>query len=257
MGKLKIVLVVCVLVAAIGLAALFWLQGSIRRIVEETGSKAMGVATEVQSADLDPFNGTLELSQIDVDNPEGFPSPEFLRVGKIRTEFEPSSFFGSTIRIPLMAIDDLEVNLDADRGEFNYRKILDHLRKGSSQSAGEPSDGKKLLISRLQIRRITAKLSFATGSSPALSLEPFQIPELTLENLDSDGKHPVALRELVRTIVETAMRGVADKGKGQIRRELLSNLWGQVTGQASDPEPRTRPEVEGVVNDLQKLLKQP
>ncbi len=257
MGKLKVVLVAAAVVATVALVVLFWLQGSIRRVVEETSSASMGVATVVQSADLDFLAGTLELSNVEVANPEGFPSSHFLKIAKVRTEFELSSFFGSTLRIPLMAIDDVEINLDSDRGEFNYRRILEHLRKEASGQATEPSSGKKLLISELRVRNITAKLTFAAGTAPVLTPEPFQIPELTLQNLDSDGKNPVALRQLVRTIVETVMKGVAEKGKGQITRELLSSLWGRLTGQSSEADAKTRPEVEGVVNDLQKLLKQP
>ncbi len=257
MAKLKVVLVAAAVVATVALVALFWLQGSIRRVVEETGSTALGVATVVQSADLDLWDGTLDLSNIEVANPDGFPSSHFLKIGKVHTELEPASFFASTVQIALIAMDDLEVNLDSAGGEFNYRRILDHLRKESSQAGDETEDGKQLLISRLRIRNITAKLTFDTGSSPALTPQPFKIPELTLENLDSEGKNSVALRQLIRTIIETVMKGVAEKGKGQITRELLSSLWGRVTGQSSDPDPKTRPEVEGVVNDLQKLLKQP
>lgn len=257
MGKLKVVVIGVVAVAAVALIGLFWLQSSIRRVVERAGSQAMGVETTVQSADLDLFGGRLDLSQLRVANPDGFPSPHFLEIGGVQTQFQPTSFLSSTIRIPLVVIDNVSVNLDSERGNFNYRKILENLRNGASQDGDGGSGGKKLVISRLQIRNITAKLTLGVGAGAALAPEPITIPEVVLKDLDSDGQNSLALRQLVRTIVETVMRGVAEKGKGQVTKELLSGLWGNLTGQSAEPGRKAKPEIEGVVNDLQRLLKQP
>ncbi len=252
-----ILAVILALLVLVPLSALFWLQSSIRGLIQDQGRLAFGTATEVGAADLSLWSGRLELSGVRIDNPEGFQSPRFIDVGQIDVSFEPSSLFGQTVKISRIDIRNVEIHLENQRGKFNYRPILDHIRKSASEGGGGGSAGagKKLTIEKLRVSGVQARLMLGVGGA-ALGNSTVQVPDQEFENLGSDGGGSMAMQQLMRKIVESLMRGVASQGKGQLTRELLGSLWGRLAGEAPAAEPG-KPPIEDVVKDLQDLLKKP
>lgn len=236
------------------MAGLAWLESSIRGIVEERGGRALGVKTTIESVDLSLLSGQIDVRRLIVANPEGFQSPSFLDVGQVTTEVQIGSLWGEVVEIPSLAVRDVTVDVEGGRGRFNFRKILENLRKATqTDSQSENGGGRKLHVSTLEIRNIRARLKLMTGPA-ALRDAEIPIPDVTLKDLGSGGQ-TMPMDQLMSLIVESVMRGVANQGKGQLTRELLTDLWGQLSGQSAPG--KKEQQIKDVVDDLQKLLRKP
>ena len=260
MGKLIKLGVGLVLVLVLALAGLVVLgivgfNGIARRAIESGGSYALGVETKVDSVRIGLFSGRFGLNGLRVANPSGYTSPHFLSLGSGDVAVDAQSVGQPVLKVPSLALADIDVHLQKREGASNYQVILDHVKQvsdrlgggggsssggGGGSSGGSSGGGTKLVIGRLTIRNVKVHADLlgaggavgqALNSATSVTLP---IDEIALENVGQTGTGVggtgVTVGQLASIIVQAVLGAAAEKGAGILPGDLLGDLGGQLAG---------------------------
>ncbi len=114
---IKIVVVLLLLVAAVVVTAPLYVDRVAHAAIEHGGTHALGVETTLESVSLDVLEGSFGLADLNVKNPEGFPSESFLALGAGSAELKMGSLFTEVIVLPSLKLDGTRVNLERNKWE--------------------------------------------------------------------------------------------------------------------------------------------
>jgi hypothetical protein len=227
-GALLVLLVGALIVFAI------YFDSLVGGAIERGGTYALGVDTKVGAALLRPLAGSLDIRRLRIANPPGFEADHFLAMRRGRFHVRIASLREDTIRVPLLALDGIDVVLENNKGQTNTDAILKNasrFEKGKASPAEKPADGKKVIVKELVITDITAQVDIV---DPVAGLARFDdvtvtIPEIRLRNIGSENAGGVAMSELVDIIVKAVLTAVAKHGTalpGVIAGQLRTGLGG-------------------------------
>jgi hypothetical protein len=239
LGFLAIVL----LVIAVGVGAMVFIDAAAKKGIEFGANKALGVPTTLNKASVGLFSGTFAMNGLNIGNPQGFPSDHFLNLGDAKVAVTLSSLTKDTIEIPEFTMDTMDVRLERRNGKSNYQVILDNIQKLTGGDKGatqpkpkEPSQGpeKKLIVKQVNLKNITVHADMVDAGTPGLSnlaAVTVPIPEIRLENVGQTGSgvggSGVTISQLSGIIVQAIMAAVVEKG-GVLPEQLLTDLKGQL-----------------------------
>ena len=231
---LRIVLVlVLVLVALVGLGVAT-LDSTVARIIEEGGTYAMGVDTNVESTDVGVLSGEFSMTGLTVANPEGFTTPAFLGVRGAATAVDLGTVRSEKIVAPLLELDGVDLHLERRDGKTNYGVILENLAHlGGEGGGGEPSEpapsegpSQAFLVERIVLRDITATIDLLPVAGDA-SKVTLGLEELEITDLDTEG---LAMAELFDLVIQTLLAATLQAGDGLLPADLLQDLGGKLQG---------------------------
>ena len=140
---IKIAAVLIILVV-IGFVALFafgmsQLDAIVKAAIERGGTYATQTTTTVETVDLGVFDGTFAMTGLEIDNPTGFTSEHFLKLGDTSVQIDPQSIAQDTIIIPAVAFNNIDVILDKGNDPSNYNTILNSLKRFESKDSASAS----------------------------------------------------------------------------------------------------------------------
>lgn len=225
--SILIVLLVLVLVAVI----VFNVYGDqlVRTAIVAGAQKALQVDVRLESVDLQILAGKTELTNLEIDNPEGYKHPTFLKLGRTYVELDTSSILSDTVEIPLMQLDNIAVVIEQKGTTSNISKILDNLPKSeSAEGKPEPAEtggGKNVRIKVLEINNIEvkAKLLPVPGRADTVTLK---VKPIRMENVGSDEK--IDIPGLTAKIITAIAKGIAQQGTDMIPTEMLGSAAKQL-----------------------------
>ena len=120
--------------------------------IEKGGTYALGVDTKVDSVSVGLFTGQFGLTGLNVSNPAGFKSAEFMRLGNAGVAVSTSSLQKPVVELPNLSLSTIRVNLERSGGKSNYQTILDNLAKMQSKTPQQKGDSqKKFIVKELTI----------------------------------------------------------------------------------------------------------
>ncbi|MEM9417504.1 MAG: hypothetical protein AAGA25_00435 [Planctomycetota bacterium] len=137
---------VLIALVIVGVVVLFFsLNGIIKSVVETQGTKATGVATTLDSVNLNPFGGALALNQFDLANPEGFSDAKLFSFGEADVQIKIGSMLGGDeVVVPKFNLDGATVLIELKGLDLNSIKLLEQIQenaKGKKEDTGaEPTD---------------------------------------------------------------------------------------------------------------------
>ena len=106
-----LILVVLLVVVALG-AGVFFLGSIVKKGVEKVGPSVTKVSVKLDSAIISVFGGSGELKGFVVGNPDGFKSPEAMKVGTMSLKLSPMSIFGDKVVIQSIKVLEPEITLE-------------------------------------------------------------------------------------------------------------------------------------------------
>jgi hypothetical protein len=210
--------------------------------VEEGGTRALGVRTQVGGVELALLRGHVGLSGLEIANPEGFTGKRFLRLGSIRLDVHPTALREPTVVIPSLALEDIDLALEGSPRGTNYGRILSNLGSFTGGGSGKPGPaaksggGKKFVVRELVVRNVKASMALS-GLGSNLANASVEVPEMRLHDLGGAGGMPLPelISQVTASVVQGVMRkqpeltglaGDALKGGAQKAREELEQLGG-------------------------------
>lgn len=265
--RLVIVLLVLALLLAGGVVVFF--DGLVKGAVEKGGSYATGVPVTLEGVDAALMSGSFDMNGLNVANPEGFRPEPFLRLGQAHAAWQNGTVLSDAIVIDEFRIDGVTLNLERNDERSNFGVILDsvgRLSPGQGDSGGDakPSEGdskggRKLTIRRIVLRDVNAAVHVTAlgGAVPSASV---RVPEVVIENFQSDGSTTEIVGQLTGAIVQAILDATGKAGAGVLPADMMKDLRGQVDAiqsRARSALDEAKRDLGGAVDGLKGLLKQP
>ena len=218
------ILIVVVLLVVVGLVAgIFFIGSIIKTGVEKVGPVVTKVPVKLDSANISVFSGNGELKGFVLGNPEGFKSPEAIKVGTMSLSISPMSVLGDKVVIRSIKVLGPEISYETDLKGSNLGKILDNL--GGNKPPGEkppgekppgeskPSSGEKGAQKKLQVDEFIISGAKVHASATLVGSYTVPVPEIKLINLGQgpDGITAAELGQRVMSaLLEATTKAVAD-----------------------------------------------
>ena len=232
-GALCVVVVLgVVLLIAVGVGAI---DAIAKTAIEKGGSYATGVETTVGSADIGILSGTFQMSEFNIDNPEGFDSPYFLGMDDTRVALSIGSLRQQTVRLPELTLGGIEVYLEGNGAGANYNMILANLKRFESEGKpkgdgrpdkGKEGSGKDFVIDVITIDGVTVNVAGIPGIAQTVGDVAINVPKIELTGVGSQGG--MSMAEIVNLIIKTILSATVEAGGGIIPADILNDLGGQL-----------------------------
>ena len=219
----KVVAVLIILLILVVAGSLYFLGTIVKTGVEKAGPKVTKTDVKLSSAKLSVFSGSGELKNFVIANPEGYKTPDAIKVGSIAINVQPGSVMSDKVVVHSVKVLGPEITFEGNLGGNNLSKLLDNI-KGTSEkdkqatTKEEKSSQKKLQVDDFLITgaKVHVATSLLGDRSATLS-----IPEIHLTNLGqgSDGITAAQLAEkvfgeLVQSTLKAVTEQVGNLGKG-------------------------------------------
>jgi hypothetical protein len=223
-----VIALLALVVASVGLG--IWQVNQIAtRVVEEQGTKALGVDTTIDFISLGFLPPSLRIGGFEIENPEGFAERNFLTVRRGALETEPGSLFQETIVARDLQLDGVELAVERSLRSTNYGVILGNLKKNDSGKESAPSQasggpGKRFRIDEIVIRDTRAKV--ALGAAGHAQVVEVRVPEIRLEGVGSEGG--AVAGQVINSIVVALLESLARQGS--LPTDLAGDMLGQLKG---------------------------
>jgi uncharacterized protein involved in outer membrane biogenesis len=219
----KKVVIVLLILAALGVAGVLVLLGSLDAIVkagvERIGSDATLAPVTLDAVDISPQTGKGALRGFQLGNPEGFATDAAIRLGEIRVHVDTSTLASDTIVVKEVLISGPEItyeisglgnesNIAAIRANVDayMKRLLGDSAPESGSDEASSSGGKKIVIEKLRIEkgRIHVSATFLAGQKVGAELPPVELTDL---GKDEGGLSPEATGV---KILEALTKGVGN-----------------------------------------------
>jgi hypothetical protein len=234
LGILVLGVIALIIVAVV---ALFYLGPIVKAGVERVGPQVAKVPVKLDGASISIFNGKGELKGFVLGNPEGFKTPEAVKVGTVAISLVPKSVMAKKVIVRSVHIEGPEITYEAGFGGSNIGKLLDNMKSTESQekSGATNTSSKALQVDEFVITgaKVNVSATMLGGSAATLPL-----PEIRLTGLGQgpEGITPAELStKAFGAVVDAAAKAVASSALG----------IGKLTGGAS----------EGAAKDVQESAK--
>lgn len=243
----KIILPFTAILFAIGAGAFFYLDAIVTSAIEVVGTRMLGTNVTVSSVALSPFNGAGSITDLRIENPEGFDADYIFELGYVAINLDLNSLLTDVIEIQSITIAQPVITYETRITTDNVRALLANLPGGGnspeSGAAGE-SGGKQLVIRELHI--LNPQLTLSAGVVAA----PIQLPDILLSDIGTEAS-ATTVAEALRIIL-TALRTAllqADLPSLDLLRDSIENSVQETVDQAGQA-------IDSAVENLGNRLRQ-
>ena len=215
--RIVLLLVVILVIAAVVGIGLF-AESILKRGIEGSASKTLGVKVSVEDVDLSIFGGKVSLKNLVINNPERYEHKRLLELEDGRIAVAVRTLLGDPVNIREIKLDGMEVVLE-QRG-VSSNNLQDVIRSIPEKDEGAEAKGKKLHIDILEISNVTVKVK--------------ALPIPGKVDLGSDNKLDAAV--LAGKILLALAQGIAEQGIGVLPKEIINPLKGELNRFGKLPE---------------------
>lgn len=218
----RILLGLVVLLLVLGVVAILFIGSIVKTGVEKVGPVVTKVPVKLDAANISVFSGSGTLKGFVLGNPEGFKSPEAVKVGSMSLALVPMSVLGDKVVIHSIRVEAPEISYETDLKGSNLGRILDNISSGEKQPAeSKPGEKSKGAQKKLQVDEFLITGAKVHATAPLVGTYTVPLPEIKLTDLGQgpDGITVADLSKKVMTaLVEATTKAAADglknAGKG-------------------------------------------
>jgi len=251
---LRLITTLLVIVIILAVVAIFMLDRIAKTGIEKGCTYMLGVNTTVENVHLSLFAGQFHMDDLIIANPPDFSADPFVHLGGIRIHLTPKSVVTDTIELTLFELDGLDLFIEQRVDGSNAQTILDTLKSRVPESSPSESE-KRFKVDRIVVRNVNAKVSLfseLTKRDPVI----ISLPEIVIEDLDSDNAQGLLLEELVQKILPAIIEAVLKEGGDMLPPDLTNALnaqlstWTEEIGLPEDFQEDLVPKATDLINKL-------
>ncbi len=213
----KILLGLVLLVIITGVLAFIFIGTIVKSGVERVGPVVTKVPVKLDSANISILGGSGTLKGFVLGNPEGYKTPQAIKVGKASLSIAPGSLLKEKKHVKSIVVEGPEITYETDLKGSNIGKILDNVSGAASQDEKAPTKKEQTTKTKLQVDEFVITGAKVTVASGMVGSYTISLPELRLSKLGEgpDGITPAELSKEVLTLVlnETTKAVAANAGK--------------------------------------------
>jgi hypothetical protein len=227
---LKKLFLVFILLAAAGLAAIYFfgakaLNTGVKKGIESVGPQVTQTSVALDSVNLSPLSGSGSLKGLIIGNPEGFDGDHLFKLGQIDVSVDKSSIFSDTVIVEKIHILAPDISYEKTLSSSNIKELQNNIEAFTGPKAETPADApadtpsKKLIIKELIIE--DGKIfvgGFGVGQTVPL-------PRIEMTNLGEEGTSAnvgEVLNEVLRKVIGSV--GPAIANAGELSKQALETI---------------------------------
>jgi hypothetical protein len=240
---LRLVTTLLIIVIVLVVVGIVMLDRIAKTGIEKGCTYMLGVNTTVEDVHVSLFSGQFHMDDLIISNPPNFSADPFVHLGGIRVHLVPKSVVTDTIELTLFELDGLDLFIEQHVDGSNTQTILDTLKSRVPESSPSKSD-RRFKVDRIVVRNVNARVSLF---SELTKRDPITIslPEIVIEDLDSDNAKGLLLEELIQKILPAIIEAVLKEGGDVLPPDLTDALNAQLSTWTKDI---------GLPDDLQEDL---
>ena len=227
--KIIIGILVGLLVLILAVVLIFKLYGNqlLRTAIVTGAQKALQVDVRLESIDVKVVAGKVDLKNMEIDNPEGYNHPTFLKLGHAYMDLDVPSLMSDTIEMDMVQLENINLVIEQKGKTNNLKEILSNLPKSeSTEPEPEPEPAKEGAAKNFRIKgleinniEVKAKLLPVPGRADTVTLK---IKPIRLEDLGTDEKIDAA--GLTAKILKAISKGIAEQGTDVLPTEMIGSI---------------------------------
>jgi len=244
MKRLIGILVVFALICVLLLFALSGFVGKgIAAGVERYGPKVTQTDIALGRMDLSLLNGSGELGDLRVGNPDSFSQGSAIKVDRLRLDLRPTSLLSDKIVIQEVLVDKPEITYEVGLGGSNLGQILKNIEAfaGEAEKAAGTRPGKRVQIDRLSVSNGLIRVS---GKLTREQEVVVPLPPITLEGI-GQGPEGATFGQTLKVVFSA------------LNRETIAAVGSSsksVTEQLKQIGEQTKSDVGGLLKGLKKAI---
>ena len=177
-----------VIVAIVVVLGISNLGPMIKNAVNTFGPEITKTEVKLGDVGISLFSAEAKLKDFFLGNPEGFKSPQALRVGSIHVNVDEKSLTKDTIIIDRIEVVAPEINYEKVRGTDNFKAIQNNVNKTvsankaakTSGAEGKEGGGKKIIIKNFIVKdgKVNLAMSALGGKTIAAKLPDVHLKDV-------------------------------------------------------------------------------
>jgi len=234
-GKIgKIISFFVILIILLLVAAVFFADHLTKVGVETTATQAIGTQTTLNKADLSFMGGSLTLEELQIANPPGYETKNFLDMTRCFTNVNIPSLLSDTITVETIKLEGLTLMVEQKGLSSNLKEILDNIQKKNSTPAEKPepekTGGKKLLVKRIEITDACARVKLLPIPGKDTGLVDIKLAPIVLEDISNDRNQAEMAVTVVQKVLLALAGAVVEQGGNVLPADLQNALNGSIKG---------------------------
>jgi fructose-specific phosphotransferase system component IIB len=224
----KFLVVIVLMVLLVGGGAWYLLSGAgsfIRVQIEQQGTKFLGTSVSVLAVDVAYADARMTITDVDVENPEGFSKSDAFSLGSITLDL--GDILNEPYTVQTVTLNAPEVLYEVDaKGQGNLIVLKNNLMANlpTSDAKPEPTTGSNplVIVENVTVSDVRLKLDFEQLPTGDLNIEK-KVYEVTLPtfNAGSIGKPSGIPADQVGLAIANAMLdNVIAQAKAEIKKRL-------------------------------------
>lgn len=259
MKKVLIGLLVLVVVIFIGIG--LFIGPIIKAGIETLGPKITQVPIQLKGVDVSILTGSAAIKGLVVGNPQGYATPEAIKLGRAEVKLDPMSVMSPKVVIRSIRVESPEITYDGGLKASNISKILDNVNAVAKQGgtpeeqAATPSKEQSSSSAAQKVEKPAPKIQvddfLISGAKVHVNISGLMSKELTVTlpdihlkdmGKDSNGITPTELVRVILTQVNVStIKAVTEAvtSSGQALEDLGKDI-------AKNPEKKVKELINGV-----------
>lgn len=231
------IIVALVILAVVAVAALFLsLNSIVKNGVTSFGPEVIKAPIQLDGVSISALSGSGEIRGLVIGNPEGFKTPNAVKLGTASLQVKPMSLLGDKIVVQSIKADGAEITFEGSLSGSNLSKIQENvdayvaslLGPAGKEEKKPATPGKKLQVDELVISnaKINLSMTILGGKSATVPL-----PDIKLTGL-GQGEQGVTPAEVIKVVLKEVMTKTTEavggflSGAGKALTDAAKNVGG-------------------------------
>ncbi|GAB4318742.1 MAG: hypothetical protein Kow0059_12460 [Candidatus Sumerlaeia bacterium] len=237
-----------------------------KRAIEEVGTFVLRAPVRVAAVRIQPWQGEVELTDLQIGNPEGYKTREAFSVERVHVKADLSSLRSDVLHIFLIEVEAPRVTVEQG---FSGNNLLDLAENAQRfQGPGTPEEDttqraqRKMVIDKIQVTGAKVGLS-----APVLQGRQLNIPLPAVEMTDfGKSSGPITLAQAVERFIRELYESILTAARGIVPENLLGTLGrgldalktgaGEAAGAVSTATDETEKAIKEGVEQAEKAVKE-
>jgi len=221
----------------VGIVAVFMLlDKGLKKGIETVGPMITKTTMTVEGVSLSPLSGAGSIKGLLVGNPEGFKTPQAIKLGNASMALDAGSLFADKVVVKSIKVEGPEIMYETNLKTSNLGKILENVEQFTGPDTKEDEASKKLQVDEFVISGGKIHVSVtALGGQPIT----VPLPEVRLTGLGK-GPEGITAAELTKLALDKVVKeaiaaaGPAMKDLSKQATDLLTHEANKAAAGAAD-----------------------